>query len=187
MMGRLHLVRVGANGQIGRFGSSDARHYERGTRVVVRTERGLEVGDVLLPPGARTEALGEESDGTILRRLTVEDELLLARLSRHRAAALHACVRRIEELKLPIALVDVEQLFDGSTLVFHFLGPQVPELDSLMEELAEAYESKVQFRQFAETVTAGCGPGCGTEEGAGCGSCSTGCAVADACSTRKRG
>jgi len=183
----LHLVRVGANARIGRFASSDARHYERGTRVVVRTERGLEVGDVLLPPSDRTEAMEAESDGPILRRLTVEDDLLLARLSRNRTAALHACVRRIEELSLPIALVDVEQLFDGSTLVFHFLGPQVPELDSLMEELADTYESKVQFRKFAAAVTAGCGPDCGTEEGAGCGSCGTGCAVAGACSTRKRG
>lgn len=185
-MGCLHLVRVGASAGIGRFASSDARHYERGTRVVVRTERGLEVGEVLLPPSDQRESSEDESDGTILRRFTVEDDLLLARLSRNRTAALQACVRRIEEMSLPIALVDVEQLFDGSTLVFHFLGPQVPELDALVDELAEAYESKVQFRQFAAAVTAGCGPDCGTEEGAGCGSCGTGCAVAGACSTRKR-
>jgi len=183
-MGQLHVVRVGANASIGRYATTGARLYERGTRVVVRTERGLEVGDVLLPPTENANPV--DSEGTILRRLTVEDELLLARLSRNRNAAFRACVRRIDELGLPIALVDVEQLFDGATLVFHILGPQVPELDALMEELAETYESKVQFRQFAAAVTAGCGPDCGTEEGAGCGSCTTGCAVAGACSTRKR-
>lgn len=183
-MGRLHVVRVGANAAIGRFAASDARHYERGTRVVVRTERGLEVGDVLLAPSENADLL--ESEGTILRRLTVEDELLLARLAKNRNAAFRACSRRIEELGLPVALLDVEQLFDGATLVFHILGPQSPELDRLVDELAETYESKVQFRQFAAAVTAGCGPGCGTEEGAGCGTCTTGCAVAGACATRKR-
>ena len=56
---------------------------------------------------------------------------------------------------------------------------RTPELDALTAELAEVYEAKAQFRKFAETLTAGCGPHCGTEaEGGGCGSggCST-CAV----------
>ena len=50
-------------------------------------------------------------------------------------------------------------------------------------ELAELYEAEVQIRRFAETLTNGCGPGCGTDEatGGGCGSCSTGCAVAGTC------
>jgi len=80
--------------------------------------------------------------------------------------------------------MDVEHLFDGQTLVFYFLGEMTPELESLTSELAELYETHVQFRKFAETVTAGCGPDCGTEEAGGCTTCATGCAVAGACSTR---
>jgi hypothetical protein len=63
-----------------------------------------------------------------------------------------------------------------------------PEVEAITQQLAETYDSIAQFRAFAHTMTAGCGPGCGTEEaaGQGCVSCATGCAVADACGTRRR-
>jgi hypothetical protein len=82
-------------------------------------------------------------------------------------------------------LLDVEHLFDGQSLYFYFLGETPPELDSLTAELADVYEAKAQLQKFADTLTAGCGPHCGTEEGGGCGSggCST-CAAVGACGTR---
>lgn len=183
-MGRFHLVRVGLQGRVGRFTSPDATRFPRGSRVIVRTERGLETGDVLAPPTAERD--WGDADGTLLRGMTVEDQLLEARLGKNREEALEACAARIRELQLPVVLMDVEHLFDGQTLYFYFLGPALPELEGLTTELAENYEAQVQFRKFTETLTAGCGPGCGTEEGGGCGdSCGSGCAVAGACGTRR--
>jgi cell fate regulator YaaT (PSP1 superfamily) len=184
-MGRHHLVRVGALGQVGRFTAVDQTCYPRDARVIVRTSRGLELGDVLAAPGQEPDAA--RADGSILRGMTVEDQLLEVRLERNRQGALEACTARLEALKVPATLMDVEHLFDGRTLFFYFLGETPPEVETLTAELAELYETKVQFRKFAEAVTEGCGPGCGTDEatGGGCGSCSTGCAVAGACSTRK--
>jgi cell fate regulator YaaT (PSP1 superfamily) len=183
-MASQHLVRIGALGQVGRFASADALLYPRGVRVVVRTERGLEVGEVL----AQEMRIAGAADGTILRRVAVEDELLLARLERKREEAFDACAERIRSAQLPAALMEVEPLLDG-TLVFYFLGDGGEELARITGELAELYESKAQLRQFAETLTQGCGPGCGTEDasGGGCGSCGAGCAVAGACGPRVRG
>jgi cell fate regulator YaaT (PSP1 superfamily) len=174
-------------GQVGRFAAVDAVRYPRHCRVIVRTRRGLEIGEVLSPPadGANGQA---EADGDLLRGMTIEDELLVARLEKHRQAAYEACTRLLAEQGLPAVLVDVEHLFDGQSLLFYFLGETTPELDELTAELAEVYEARVQFRKFADTLTAGCGPGCGTEEAAnGCasGACST-CAVACGTSTRRR-
>jgi cell fate regulator YaaT (PSP1 superfamily) len=184
-MGRQHLIRVGALGHVGRFTAVDAVRYPRYSRVVVRTGRGLELGEVLAPPADETEPAG--SDGSILRGLTVEDQLLEVRLEKNRQAAYDACAHRLAELNLPAALMDVEHLFDGRTLVFYFLGEMTAELEALTDELAEVYEAHVQFRRFSEAVTEGCGPGCGTEAatGGGCKTCATGCAVASACSTRR--
>jgi len=181
-MGRQHLVRVGSLGHIGRFTAVDAVRYPRHARVVVRTGRGLELAEVLAPPDDEPEQTS--ADGSILRGVTPEDELLQARLERHRQAAYEACSARLAELQLPVVLMDVEHLFDGRTLVFYFLGEVTPRLEALTAELAELYETKVQFRRFTEAVTEGCGPGCGTEAAAGCKTCVTGCAVASACSTR---
>ena len=149
---------------------------------MVRTGRGLELGEVLAPPA---EIADEGSaDGSILRGVTVEDQLLEARLGENRQAAYEACTARLAELDLPAVLMDVEHLFDGQTLLFYFLGEMTAELEALTAELAELYETHVQFRRFAEAVTEGCGPGCGTDAAAGCKTCVTGCAVASACSTR---
>ncbi len=182
-MPRCHLIRVGAMGHIGRFASLEGVRYARDARVIVRTSRGLEAGEVL--------SLGEDihrsqTDGVILRGMTVEDELLEGRLSRHKHRAFKACSARIAELGLAVTLIDVEHLFDGRSLYFYFLGEAPPELDHVLAELAELYDAKVQFRRFSDTLTAGCGPGCGTEAGGGCGDACGSCAISGACGTKRR-
>lgn len=174
-----HLVRVGQMGRLGRFLSMGGERFPRLARVLVRTERGLEVGQVLAPVFPVSAA---SPDGTLLRRLTVEDELLVARLERRRHEALEACTRRLAEFGCPATLLDVELLFDGSAVYFYFLGEPPPELQAQLDELARTYDAAAQIQRFAQTLLAGCGPGCGTEASAGCGQggCST-CAVTAAC------
>src|SRR6185369_4710142 len=124
----------------------------------------------------------QELDGQVLRRVTIEDNLLIARLEKNRLEAYLACTDRLAERGIPAILLDVEHLFDGRSLYFYFLGDTTPELDALTAELAEVYEAKAQLQKFADTLTAGCGPNCGTEEGGGCGTggCST-CSGLSAC------
>lgn len=174
-----HFVRIGVLGSVGRFAVPDRERFSRGTRVICRTPRGLEVGQVL----SEVELEGESTtDGSLLRRVTVEDDLLIARLEKNRDEAFRACTDRLAELAVPNVLLDVEHLFDGQSLYFYFLGETTPELDAVTTELADVYEAKAQLQKFADTLTAGCGPDCGTEEGGGCGTggCSS-CAVASAC------
>lgn len=178
---RQHLVRVGAMGHVGRFTSVDAVRYPRHARVVVRTGRGLELGEVLAEPDG---ADNQDADGSILRGMTSEDELLAARLELHRQSALKACAARLQEIGAEAVLIDVEHLFDGRTLLFYFLGEVTGQLEALTAELAELYEAQVQFRRFADAVSEGCGPDCGTDAAEGCQSCTTGCAIAGACTTR---
>jgi cell fate regulator YaaT (PSP1 superfamily) len=185
-MSRYHLIRVGALGQVGRFAAVDAVRYPRHSRVIVRTRRGLEIGEVLAPPDDRDDGRAF-ADGDLLRGMTVEDELLHARLEKHRHDAYRACTTLLAEKKLSAVLVDVEHLFDGQGLFFYFLGEVPADLEAYTQRLAEAYETKVQFRKFTETLIEGCGPGCGTEEArgqGGCDSCSS-CAVAGACGTKR--
>jgi hypothetical protein len=170
-------------GALGNYSAADALRYPRGARVIVRTPRGLEIGDVVAPPDPAGFA-SAQPDGVILRRMTVEDQLLEARLLKKRDAAYDACRRQLADRGIEAVLLDVEHLFDGQTLVFYFLGTPPPEIEALTAELAETYDAAAQFRQFTDTLLAGCGPDCGTEEGGGCKSCSTGCAVAGACSAR---
>ncbi len=180
---RQHLVRVGALGTVGYFTAVDAVCYPRAARVIVRTGRGLELGEVL----AETDETANEcaTAGSILRGVTVEDDLLLARLEKNRSEAYDACAGRLARLALPSVLMDVEHLFDGRTLVFYFLGEMTAELEAVTSELAELYESQVQIQKFADAVNEGCGPGCGTEAASGCKTCVSGCAISAACAHKR--
>lgn len=180
-----YLVRVGRLGQVGRFAPVDASAYRRGARVVCRTVRGLEVGEVL----TQAEPVDEDqADGAVLRLVTREDDLLLERLERNRDEAFEACTRLLAERDAGAVLMDVEHLLDGASIYFYFLGQPPAGADSLIAELAESYEVKVQFRRFAETLTDGCGPGCGTDAAEnGCGDACGACAVVAACGSRKSG
>ena len=176
-----HFVRVGSLGDVGRFDSVDGTRYARRSRVICRTSRGLEVGEVLAQSNDRAE-----TDGDLLRPFTTEDELLLARIQRRKDQAFRACADLVARRGLPVVLMDVEHLFDGQSLYFYFLGEITENVELLTSELADVYEAKVQFRKFTETVINGCGPECGTEGAAGgCGSdgCPS-CALSGACGPR---
>ena len=180
-----HLVRYSLLGQVGRFTTAEALLYPRHSRVIVRSVRGLEIGTVLAEPGGEDPEASVQ--GQILRRMSVEDDLLAARLEKHRHEAFTACEQLLEKEEVPATLVDVEHLFDGEGLFFYFLGDVPPAAERLTSQLAATYETSVEFRRFAETLAEGCGPGCGTEEAMGQGGCDscTVCSAASACGVKK--
>lgn len=118
---------------------------------------------------------GGTTDGLLLRGITPEDELLLTRLEKHRDRAYEACRSMLAEKGVSAVLMEVEHLFDGQSLYFYFLGEVPRRIESLTAELAEVYDTHVEFRKFTETLTHGCGPGCGTDEAEG-GGCTSSCA-----------
>ncbi len=162
-----HLVRFGVMGWIGRFGSAEALQYAPGDRVICRSFRGLEIGDVL------NDQVVDESlahCGEILRPVAAEDRLIVTRLNKHRLRAIDACGRMLAERGISTLLLDAEQTFDGKNLFFYFMGDVTPEIEAITAELAETYEAKVQMRKFTDLVIHGCGPECG----AGAAKCGTG-------------
>jgi hypothetical protein len=188
-----HLVRVGVLGHVGRFVPVSLGAFPRGTRVVCRTRRGLELGEVLAveqgaspvnaSPVNASKPASIGADGELLRRMTVADELLAARLEQRKDEAFMACQSLLAERRIAATLMDVEHLFDGQSVYFYFLGTPPPDCEPLTDELARVYGAAARFEQFAESLELGCGPGCGTEEAAGCGSsggCST-CSLVSAC------
>lgn len=176
---KLYLVRMTAFGHVGRFRSQGPECVNHGDRVLCRTPRGVEIGELL----AIDETGADNYDGDLLRKMTPADDLLATRLEKNRDEAFEACVRLLDEKQIPAVLMDAELLFDGNSLYFYFLGEPPEEAEAITAELAEAYEAQVQLKRFADTLAEGCGPDCGTEAAGACGTsegCST-CAAAAAC------
>lgn len=177
------LARVGTHGQVGKFRISEPVALARRDRVVCRTMRGLEVGEVL---GSSAGSSLEEADGRILRKMRPEDELLWGHLQELGQAAHRSCDAWLKHHHASAILIDVEPLLDGRTLYFHFLSEVDNTVQSCLDELVTLYEKQVQESKFAKLLEHGCGPGCGTSEAKnGCGSrggCAV-CKVASSCKT----
>ena len=151
-----------------------------GRRVIVRTARGVELGWIATPIGGRGAA--RQPTARVLRATRDEDELLLRRLERHKRQAVEACRTALKASGSESVLLEVDQIFDGGTLLMHFLGPVDDLAQAITEQIVEQYESVVRSRHFAKLLSEGCGPGCGSDASAGCGSggCSQ-CGLAKGC------
>ncbi len=191
-----HLVRIGFAGDcFVAVSLVESATFTRGGEVLVQTPRGIELGEVLGEVSANNAQSGDMQSGNaeseeaptarlrIIRSLTEEDRLLVERLQRYKRDAVRRCQDILSSSDSDAVLLDVDQLFDGNTLVLHFLGP----VDALGREITDRivaeYEAQVQTIRLAELMTHGCGPDCGTEAGGGCGTgggCAS-CAVAGAC------
>ena len=147
--------------------------------MICRSTRGLEFGSVLNQ--LQSDPPSIPVAGQILRVATAEDHLLWSRLQKHRVEAIDRCQALLDEQQVSAILMDCEVLFDGQSIFFYFLGEPSEEVEQLTSQLAQEYEATVQLQKFAEAMTLGCGPDCGTKEG-GCeaGGCST-CSLAKAC------
>src|SRR5947209_1728611 len=101
-----YLVGFGLSGDFGRFRTAEPLSLRRGSRVVVRSERGLELGSVLRPASERAARLMADSAvGELVRPAGPDDEQLAGQMQRRAADLLARGGRLIEENGLPAALL----------------------------------------------------------------------------------
>ena len=144
-----YIIRHGAMRFLGEYEAGEGAEYLRGSRVVVRSERGLEIGDVLCPANPRAvELISEPSRGQIIRLVNADD---LAQLQNRRAGEQHeleTCCRIIEQRQLQMELVDVEHILGGERIVFYFLAEKRVDFRDLVKDLAREYKTRIEMRQI---------------------------------------
>jgi cell fate regulator YaaT (PSP1 superfamily) len=144
-----YIVRHGTMRSLGEFEAAAPIARARGTAVIIRSERGLEVGEVLCDasPMAR-ELIAEPTHGQVVRTLTAEDRQTLEGLRDKSRQEFDTCGRFIEQRKLPMALVDVEHLFGGERIVFYFLAEKRVDFRELVKDLAREFQTRIEMRQI---------------------------------------
>lgn len=142
------IVRHGSMRFLGEF-DPEQNAYSRYDDVIVRTDRGQEVGVVLCHTNPRAmEMLQEPTRGRILRRMTAEDRQAQARLKQREKAEMDTCDRFVEERRLQMELVDVEHLFGGERIIFYFLAEKRVDFRELVKDLAREYQTRIEMRQI---------------------------------------
>ncbi len=145
-----YVVRYGATRFIGEFTSKGRDNYPRGGQVIVRSDRGLEVGEVLCAATDRTrEFLGAaEAKGHVLRESTDQDRQKIDDLKRQERDEFRGCQELIAQHKLPMQLVDVEHLFGGERLLFYYLSENRVDFRELVKALAGRFRVRIEMRQI---------------------------------------
>jgi cell fate regulator YaaT (PSP1 superfamily) len=143
------IVRHGAMRFLGDFEAPDGIVCRRGADVIVRTERGLEAGEVLCETSPR--ALGwiaEPTKGQVVRLMTPDDLETARKLRSVVRREFDVCQEFIERRKLQMALVDVERLFGGERLIFYFLAEKRVDFRELVRDLAREFQTRIEMRQI---------------------------------------
>jgi hypothetical protein len=179
-----YLLSYGRLGDFGRFRSAKPLTCGRGERAVVRTHRGLEVGEILRPAAPGHAAfLPNTSVGQLVRLFTADDEEALGR-SKQLARSVYARAASLaREPALPLEVIDAEVLFDGEHGVVHLVRWAECDVRPFVSTLSREFVLHVTLADLARSSVAqadteddhvGCGrPDCGAGKG-GCSTCGSG-------------
>jgi cell fate regulator YaaT (PSP1 superfamily) len=123
--------------------------FPRGSKVILKTSRGLESGEVLCD--ATPEAIRQLQNppgGQVLRQVTPQDEQELSRIGNRLDQDFETCAQQIRESGLPMDLVDVERLLSGELLVVYFMAENRVDFRQLVKSLATTLQLRIEMKQI---------------------------------------
>jgi cell fate regulator YaaT (PSP1 superfamily) len=142
-----YIVRYGLVRLLGVFEASD--EYARGKKIIARTDRGLEAGEVLCEATDQTvESLGEVCHGQILRQMTADDSNEIIRIHEQQSQQLAICQKSIDKLDLKMQLIEVEHIFGGERIIVYYLADGRVDFRELVRMLAGEFQTRIEMRQI---------------------------------------
>ncbi|HYE02279.1 MAG TPA: regulatory iron-sulfur-containing complex subunit RicT [Phycisphaerales bacterium] len=162
------VVRFGVMKMVGEFPYDGQAKPGCGSKLVVRTHRGVEIGEMLTStcPNAgcsksvtRREMLeyiensgGRDypffTQGKVLRIATLEDlneQARLEALAKGMAARARAVAT---DLRLPMKIVDAEPILGRERLTFHYTSEDRVDFRELVYRLAQEFQARIELRQI---------------------------------------
>jgi cell fate regulator YaaT (PSP1 superfamily) len=144
-----YVLRYGTTRAVGLFQPRGQDRFSRGMRVIARTPRGLEAAEVLAEATDEQAKLLEGTPGGhIMREMSAEDQNELAHLQEREPAAFQSCLKHVENLKLPMQLVDMERVFGGERLVIYYISEERVDFRDLVKALASEFQTRIEMRQI---------------------------------------
>jgi len=115
--------------------------------VVVKTSRGLEMGQVVIAPEQVMDSELDEPLKPVIRKAEAEDIEQARELEAKSAEALAECGQWIDKLKLPMKLLSAEYNLSGSRLTVFFSAAERVDFRELVKELVNHFKVRVELRQ----------------------------------------
>ena len=160
------LVRYGKMGHLGWFKHKLSHISKIETRVVIKTERGLELGDIVGPhcyKGGHFRCNRKELEnyyenrsrdfplaggGTLVRYATKADISEEKHLETSAKEEMATGQKYAGEMKLDMKIVECEHVFGGERIVMYFTSPGRIDFRDLVKKLAREYQTRIELRQI---------------------------------------
>ncbi|MHC4646664.1 MAG: PSP1 domain-containing protein [Planctomycetota bacterium] len=161
------LVRYGRMDTLGWFEHGEAHIPRLAGRVVIKTERGLELGHLvgqLCPYRSGQFRLSQDQvkkyfedseidyswgpSGKFVRYATPEDISEERHLEKIAREEMEYCKQFVKELNLPMKIVDAEHVFGGERIIFYFMSDGRVDFRALVKKLAHEYQTRIEMRQI---------------------------------------
>jgi len=148
-MSNRYVIRYGVMRWLGVFTTSRGEAFVRGDKIIARTDRGLETGEVLCEAtDAVVEKLSDPRRGQVLRAMSTDDVRDAQRLNEQQRREFEKCREQITSMTLPMELVDVEHLFGGERIVIYYLSENRVDFRDLVKVLAGEFQTRIEMRQI---------------------------------------
>jgi cell fate regulator YaaT (PSP1 superfamily) len=124
--------------------------FAPGDAVVVQTAEGPAVGTVTraISSIAARKRPADESPAKVVRRATREDVVTRLKQQQREQEAHRICLLKIRERNLQMKLTRVEQIFDGSRLIFYYTAEGRVDFRELVRDLAAHFRTRIEMRQI---------------------------------------
>ncbi|MHC5083548.1 MAG: PSP1 domain-containing protein [Planctomycetota bacterium] len=160
------LVRYGQMGTLGWFEHHEHHIPKTHTHVVIKTERGLELGQVVgehCYKGGQFKSSAEQVEnyycnrtkdfplgegGQFVRFATIEDIHEAEHLEKNAINEAKCCQRIAGELNLEMKIIEAEHLFGGERIIFYFTSEGRVDFRDLVKRLAREYQTRIELRQI---------------------------------------
>lgn len=116
--------------------------------VIVETARGVEFGNVVIPPREVCENKVVQPLKDVLRKATEEDEATNKENKEKEKEAFKVCLEKIRANNLEMKLIDVEYTFDVSKIIFYFTADGRVDFRELVKDLAGIFRTRIELRQI---------------------------------------
>lgn len=162
------VAKFGSMGLIGEFPFSLDVKPGCGSKFVIKTHRGTELGEMLTstcPNSGCGKSISRKEmleyiersggkdypffsmQGKVLRIATVEDLNQQTRIDGTKDKMLRHAREVSSRLKLPLKMVDAEPILGGEKVTFYFVSEERIDFRELVQELATEHQTRIEMRQ----------------------------------------
>ena len=119
-----------------------------GDHVIVETARGVEYGNVVLPPRDVEDEKVVQPLKEVIRIANAQDDKKEESNRKREKEAYQICLKKIKEHGLEMKLIDVEYTFDNNKVLFYFTADGRIDFRELVKDLAAVFRTRIELRQI---------------------------------------